>query len=84
MNASVLILSILWIIAVLLLLSSLVTKNLMVGWWGDIMLAVSFAVSSAMLIQARSYLIGAAFAFPAIRQAYVLVKPSLRNKQSQR
>ena len=79
MNGPILLLSILWTVAVLLLLSSLLSKNAKVGWWCDIMLAVSFAVSSGMLIQAGSYWIGAAFAFPAIRQAYVLVKPQPRN-----
>src|SRR5665213_380833 len=74
MNDSLLLLSILWIIAVLLLLSSLVSKNRNVGLWGDVMLAVSFGVSSGMLIHERSYWIGAAFAFPAMRQAYVLFK----------
>jgi hypothetical protein len=74
MKDSLLLLSILWIIAALLLLSSLLSKNRNVGLWGDVMLALSFAATSGMLIQARSYWIGAAFAFPAIRQTYVLLK----------
>jgi hypothetical protein len=57
-----------------LLLSSLLNKDRNVGLWGDVMFAVSYAVTSGMLIQARSYWIGIAFAFPAMRQTYVLFK----------
>lgn len=64
-----------WVVAILLLLSSLFTRSRSLGLWGDVMLAVSFGVSSAVLIAEKSYWIGGAFAIPAVRQIYVLVKP---------
>ncbi len=82
MSVSLILLSLLWIVAVLLLVLSLVRKDKALGFWGDVMLAVSFGVSSGMLIADRSYWIGAAFAFPAVRQIYVLIEPRLRGQKA--
>jgi len=70
-----------WIICVGLLVASQFTGSKSLALWGDIMLAVSFGVTSAILLHARSYWVGGAFAFPAIRQVYVLVVPKLRGSQ---
>ena len=82
MSVSLILLSLLWIVAVLLLVLSLVRKNKALGFWDDVMLAVSFGVSSVMLIADRSYWIGAAFAFPAVRQIYVLIAPRLQGHRT--
>lgn len=71
-----------WIICIGLLGASQFTGNKSFALWGDIMLAVSFGLSSAILLHARSYWIGGAFALPAIRQVYVLLVPRLRGPQN--
>lgn len=70
-----------WIICVGLLVISQFTGSKSLALWGDIMLAVSFGLTSAILLYGRSYWIGGAFAFPAIRQVYLLVVPKLRGSQ---
>ena len=70
--------SVSWICCAGLLISSLLSNNKKLALWGDIMLAVSFGLMSAVLLHARSFWVGSAFAFPAIRQTYVLVAPRLR------
>jgi hypothetical protein len=67
-----------WIICIGLLIAGQITGSKPLAFWGDIMLVVSFGVTAALLLRARSFWIGAAFAFPAIRQAYVLVVPKFR------
>ena len=74
MSIEIVVLTVLWTVAVVLLVSSLITRNESLVLWGDVMLAVSFAVSSGMLIALKSYWIGVASAFPAARQTYVLIK----------
>jgi hypothetical protein len=69
-----------WVICVVLLIASQLTDNKSVALAGDIMLAVSFGLTSVMLLRAGSIWIGIAFAFPAIRQVYVLVAPWLRRR----
>ncbi len=67
-----------WVLCVALLLASQFTGSKSLGLWGDIMLAISFGITSVMLLRAKSYWVGGAFAFPAVRQVYVLVAPRYR------
>jgi hypothetical protein len=60
---------------------SMVTSSKSLALCGDIMLVFSFGLTSVALLSAGSFWIGGAFAFPAIRQAYVLVVPRLRRQQ---
>jgi len=63
-----------WSICIALLLISEITHSKNIGLWGDVMLSVSFGLSASVFFDTGHTWIGAAFAFPAIRQAYVLTK----------
>ncbi len=78
MNIIAELISIPWIICIAFLIAAQVRHSKFIALCGDIMLAVSFGATSAILLYAKSYWVGAAFAFPAIRQIYVLMAPRLR------
>jgi hypothetical protein len=67
-----------WIICIAFLIAAQVRHSKLIALCGDIMLAVSFGATSAILIYAKSYWLGGAFAVPAIRQIYVLLAPRFR------
>jgi len=73
--------AILWIICVASLIAHQFTGKEVFALLGDIMLVISFGLTSLLLLRAGLYWIGAAFAFPAVRQLYVLVTPRLRGSQ---
>jgi hypothetical protein len=77
MSVSLIVLIALWTACVVLLIISLFTRNESTAFWGDLMLALSFGVTSGMLIKGGSLWMGAAFAFPAVKQLYVLAAPRL-------
>jgi len=66
----------LWIACVVTLLAGVLTKNKNVESWGDALLCVSYGTSAIVVFVAGRYWIAAAFLFPCIRQAYVLLKDS--------
>ncbi len=66
------------VVCVTLLFVGVLTRSKSLALWGDIMLAVSFGLTSVVLLYFGSTWIGIAFAFPAIRQAYVLLAPSVK------
>jgi hypothetical protein len=75
------VLSICWVLAISLLLASLFLRSKSLGLLGDGMLAISFGFTAFLLVQAKHFWTGAAFAFPALRQAYVLRPARFRKNE---
>ena len=62
-----------WTVCVALLLAGFFLKRAGLNFWGDVMLSISFGLSSLAFFILGHIWMGIAFAFPALRQAYVLV-----------
>jgi hypothetical protein len=67
-------------ICIILEFAAQITRNRYLALWGDVMVAFTFCLIAVLLLYFKSYWMGGAFAFTAIRQTYFLLAPLFDRK----